>query len=535
MCSDEKRETPRADRRLPSALVLILGLSLILNLTAVWWGLPQSGSWAPDEIFPGRIYDGMSNLFSHGWYDRYPLFHFMLLTPIVFVCSQLYDAGILRLSPTGEHTLILLLMRLVSTAMALGLVYGVFGFVRTILGRRAGLMAAAFAALLVPLPYYAKTANVDVPYLFWFIASLNFLVRALERGRRRDYVLFGVTAALSICTKDQAYGLYLFTPLIVVWNDLRRSRLRGALPSYGWAAAAAAGTFALGNNLIFNGPGFVDHVRLITGAASRDFAAVPASFAGQLKLAALAGKQVRFCLGWPLFLVCLAGLVFVLADKTAPFALKVLPLMALSYHLFYTAVIRYSYDRFQLPVALILTVFGAAAVDRFLGRRKIRWKTALAAALLAFGLFQAVSVDRLMLADSRYVVERWLRAHVPASATIGTATNLEYLPRLDGFRIQELPLSLAGFRDAPGPEFVIFCTAFRNAWAPDSEEGRFFAGFASVSPGYRQVLDAKTDLGLFPLSFEGIGTNLAAISPEIEVFARTDIADGLPPVDPKTR
>jgi len=513
---------------LPPALVLILGLSLVLNLTAVWWGLPKSGSWAPDEIFPGRIYDGMSNLFSHGWNDKYPLFHFMLLTPIVFASSLLYDAGILRLSPTGEHTLILLLMRLVSTAMALGLVYGVFRLARDLLNPRAGLFAAAMTALLVPMSYYAKTANVDVPYLFWFVASLNFFVRALKAGRRRDYVLFGVSAALSVCTKDQAYALYVLVPLIILWDALRRSRLRSTLISTGWAAAAAAGTFALGNNLIFNGSGFIDHFRLITGSASRDFVSFPASLSGQLKLAALAGKQIRFCLGWPLFLVCLAGLVFVLADKTAPFALKVLPLMALSYHLFYTAVIRYSYDRFQLPVALVLTVFGAAALDRFLGRRKIRWKTALAAALLAFGLFQAVSVDRLMLADSRYSVEHWLKDHVPASATIGTATNPDYLPRLDGFRIRELPLSLMGFRAAPPPEFVIFCSAFRSACAPDSEEDRFFAGFASVPPGYRRVLDAKTDLHFFPLSFAGIGTNLATISPEIEVYARADLPAAAP-------
>ena len=531
MSSDPESEPVRPRRRPPPVLALVLGFSLVLNLTGIWWGLPQSGSWAPDEIFPGRIYDGMSNLFSHGWHEKYPLFHFMLLTPIVFVCSLLYDAGILRLSPAGEHTLILLLMRLVSAAMAAGLIFGVFRLARDLLSRRAGLFAAAMTAILVPMSYYAKTANVDVPYLFWFVASLNFLVRALKDGRRRDYVLFGVTAALAVCTKDQSYALYVLVPLIFVWNDIKRARLRRTLASYGFALAAAAGTFAVANNLIFNWTGFVSHFRLITGAASQDFAAFPANAMGQLQLLGLAAKQVRFCLGWPFFLICIAGLVLILLDKAAPPALKALPLLALSYHVFYTAVIRYSYDRFQLPAALLLAVFGGIAMDRFLGRRRVKWKTALAAAVFAYGLFLAVSVDRLMLADSRYATERWMRNHIALSAIIGTATNLEYLPRLEGYRVSELPLTLEEFRAAPKPEYVVFCTAFRASFEPKSDGGRFFAGFAAVPPGYRRVLDAKTKLALFPLSFEGIGTNLAAIGPGIEIYARADLPAGaLPPV-----
>ena len=38
-------------------------------------------------------------------------------------------------------------------------------------GRRQGLWAAGIMALTTPFLYYAKTANVDVPYLFWFALS----------------------------------------------------------------------------------------------------------------------------------------------------------------------------------------------------------------------------------------------------------------------------------------------------------------------------------------------------------------------------
>jgi hypothetical protein len=513
----------RPGRRKLTALAVILALSVVLNLAGIWWGLPQTGTWASDEIVPNQVYGAMSSLFSRGWYDKYPLFHFMVLTPFVLPVSVLYDTGVLRLPLAASNTLLLLLFRLVSVAMAAGLVSGIFRLARDLVGRRASLFAAALTAMIVPLPYYAKMANVDVPYLFWFVVSLFFLARVMKDGRRRDFILLGVTAALSVCTKDQAWALYILVPFLILWNDLKRSRIRQALASYGWGCAAAAGTFVAANNLIFNGSGFAAHLSLITGPASKDFAAFPANASGQIKLLGLAAKQVRFCLGWPILLVCLAGLALALLDKASPLLLKALPLMALSYHLFYTAVIRYSYDRFQLPAAILLAVFGGAALDRFVGAGRAKWKPALAAALLGFGLFQAVSVDRLMLADSRYGVERWMRTHISASAVVGTATDPRYLPRLEGYRVADVPLSLDEFRAVGKPEYIIFCTAFAKSFEPDSEGSRFFAGFASVPPGYRRVLDAKTDLALFPLSFEEIGTNLATIGPEIEIYARQDI------------
>jgi hypothetical protein len=509
-------------------VAVLLAFCLVLNIAGLWWGLPQSGSWAPDEIPPSRVHDGMSHLFSNGWHDKYPLFHFMLLAPIVLPFSFLHDRGIVRFTPASGNTLLLILMRLLSTALSAGLVYGVYRAGRTLLGHRAGLLSAAMTAFIVPLPYYAKTANVDVPYLFWFAASLFFFVRLLDEGRRRDYVLFGVAAALSVCTKDQAYGLYILTPLIILWNDARRSRVRRAAASYAWALSAAAGAFAVGNNLLFDWSGFVSHVRLITGQASRDFATVPATAAGQLRLLGQAAKQVRFCLGWPLLLLCLAGLVVVLFDRSAPFALKVLPLLGLSYHVAYVSVIRYSYDRFQLPVAILLTFFGAALLDRFLRSGRAKWKPAAVALLLGCGAFRAASVDRLMLADSRYGVERWMEANVPRSASLGLATNREYLPRLKAYpRASDLSLSLEDFAVSPKPDYVLVCPAFGRSFPPDSAEGRFFAGFASLPPGYRLALDGKTRLRLFPLSFEGIGTNLAAISPDVQIWAKRDPGESL--------
>ena len=94
--------------------------------------------------------------------------------------------------------------------------------------KRAGVFAAAIFALLTPFVYYAKTANPEVPYVFWFAVSLVFYLRFTRTLAAKDVVWFAISAALAICTKDQAYGLYLPVPFVIaylVWRSNRERRL----------------------------------------------------------------------------------------------------------------------------------------------------------------------------------------------------------------------------------------------------------------------------------------------------------------------
>src|SRR5262249_12997044 len=144
-----------------------------------------------------------------------------------------------------------------------------------LVGETAALLAAGVVAVMAPFVFYAKLANVDVPYLFWWMVSLLFLIRALERHRLRDYVGLGIAAALAVGTKDQAYGLYVLVAPLLVWS--RKSRN----PEKGWVRAIfspelmlAIAAAALVLQAIYGLPGNVEglraHLRLITGSASRD-------------------------------------------------------------------------------------------------------------------------------------------------------------------------------------------------------------------------------------------------------------------------
>ena len=73
--------------------------------------------------------------------------------------------------------------RVLSLAMSLGVLIVVYRCGRELGDPLAGVLAAALLAFSVPFVYYAKTANLDVPYLFWFALSLLFFLRALRRAR----------------------------------------------------------------------------------------------------------------------------------------------------------------------------------------------------------------------------------------------------------------------------------------------------------------------------------------------------------------
>ena len=169
-----------------------------------------------------------------------------------------------------------------------------------------------------PFVYYAKMANVDVPYLFWFALSLLFYIRVIQADRASDYVRFALTAALAVCTKDQAYGLYLLPVLHLVWLRASRGPGEGAWGRSAavwsdrhlrWAAVTGLGVFALGHNLLFNLTGFLNHVTVLVGPLSQEARMFAATPAGHLAMAWESVRVLALCLSLPGLLVCIAGLV----------------------------------------------------------------------------------------------------------------------------------------------------------------------------------------------------------------------------------
>jgi hypothetical protein len=473
----------------------ILAGSLVLNAIGIWWGLP-GGSWAADELSPVLVLGAAARWFGHGWFDRYPPFHYYVLTAAFSPMLLLERWGRLELTSEMPYASLVLISRLVSLAAGIGTLLATYACGARTFGKGAGVWAAAMFALVTPFVYYAKTANLDVPYLFWFAISLVFYLRALDRLKLGDIVGFAACGMAAIGTKDQAYGLYLLTPFAIVWRIWRVNREAGVPRPLlraifdrrlQWAAAVAIGVFALVHNLFFNLHGFVEHVRYITGGGSETYRDFEPTVAGRTALLWLSMKIVQVAWGWPMFVVSVAGVgIALLTPQDRRIALW-LALPVVSYYLGFVNVVLYNYDRFMLPVCLILSLFGGMAVDTWLatvGRSKT-WRLALAAGIFAYAMLCAATVDLVMLRDSRYAVEEWLRANVRPGHLVGFVFPEQYYPRLNRFNAAQI-VSVSELIQRE-PAYFVLNADYALAEPPGSEIGQLIAGLENGQLDYKIV------------------------------------------------
>lgn len=104
-------------------------------------------------------------------------------------------------------------------------------------GRRAGLIAAALVAVNPMLLWYSQEARGYALFVLLTALSLLYFVRALDRGRRRDSLAWGIASALALATH---YFAVFPVAAEAIWLLRRRGRESGgALPGL-WVFAAAA-------------------------------------------------------------------------------------------------------------------------------------------------------------------------------------------------------------------------------------------------------------------------------------------------------
>ena len=510
-----------------AALAAILAVSTVLNVVGLTWGLPNA-AWAPDEVFPVSVFYGASAWFSGGWFGSYPPLHYYLLS-IVYAPFQMLSA--VANAGAELYPQLVWINRLVSVQMALGTLVVVYAMAREVRGAFAGLVAVATTALLPAFVYYGKIANLEIPYVFWSMCALAFYGRAVVRGSPGDYWRFALFATLAVCTKDQAYGLFVLPAIHLA--IVRAQQLRREEGGHWWSFAVDATlgrailvalvAFGIGHNLLFNWRGFVSHVTRLT--QSEVFQAFPATPLGQWQMLVSSVSELPWLFGWPMACVVAIAVVATLLDRHARQRLWLL-VPAVSYYLFFVCLALYNYDRFFLPVCVLLAVLvGCWAED--IGERvtsgAFRLAVTAAASLIAVYTFAyAASIDRMMLYDARYDVEDWIAANVPADARIGAAGFIDYLPRINA--IQRTMVDYESVM-ASSPEFVVINREYLARLRPETDLWRLYMELLTGTT-YRLVLSRKTDFRLAPLTtqseivnrIEEANTNLDKINPEIQVF-----------------
>lgn len=516
-------------------LAALLLVALPLFATGIWWGMPHWTGWSGDEMHPTSWPQALSFKSYNGWHTRYPPMHFWVLQGLSWPLRLGLDAA--GANPLQKVVWLTYFARGVSLLMALGTLMLVYRVGREIYDRRSALLTAAIVMCVAPFVYYAKMGNLDIPYIFWFTLSLLYYLRILKHHRMRDYVLFALTAAAAVCTKDQAYGLYGLAPLPILWSLARCEYRDRGVAGVGRALVdrrflAAAGTAAVGFavfQMLWNWNRFALHVRLLLGPMSDDYQDYENTPEGHEGLLTLFLRQIAFSLNPAMTAVSVAGIAWALwrlwkkKDETEPRLILSLVFLIVSYYVTFLSLILFSFDRYILPIALLLA-FPAGRLLGILaapGRLAVLRRVAVAA-LFAYSFLYAASVDARLLVDSRYDVEAYVREHAPSPQAAQSAVGIgrrKHIPRFRWMPWERALRARGRLLKQQRPAYVaINLTDLRRP-----SEIEFYERMLRGELGYRLVLLHRGRPRFDLLGTRALGTSSQRfINPEIALFERVE-------------
>ena len=553
-------------------LVVVLLLSVCLNTIGIRWGLPNdNNTWAADSFQPmAPMSIAKHGLWGEPWnsgwfYFKYPIGHPLMLMAAqapylawLRVTGQLhtpkstYPYGFAR--PERALTVLALLTRLVSVLMGVATVALACATATMLFGANAGVIAALLVTGCYPLVFYAHTANVDGPLLFWIALALAAAVRSADTGSAAMTALTGAAIAMALLTKEQSLGAIVAVPL--VWS-LRRHWGPGLERRVVWRHVLMAGTaFAavtvLIGNVWWNPMGYVNRWRFLLGvlpAEVRDRYApyqfqvqVPKGFSPSLEVTRFLkiGDTVAHALTVPVLCLCLLGVAWGLWRRPRPSLLMLL--MLATYYVFSLRATALMQVRYTMPFLYGMLLFGGVAGGAIIDGLRLpahrgarRLATASLGLVLVCAVVPGVEIARLLVRDPRYAAEAWLRQHAPAQARVEIYERQTYLPRLAAdLQVIQVPVegrTVAKFEERR-PDLVILSSGGRAGltgryvrdWQPgkpiiaDLDTAKeFFARLRSEQLGYRRV-------GHFQTAMWWIRPRINSLNPEITIFAREAVA-----------
>lgn len=450
----------------------LLAFALVLRLTGLVWGLPASDGWDDDGVAPRDFLVGVGETYWPGHHYIYPPLHLLLLAIIeapIWLCTLLRapsltpDAVLRTFIAVTPMTAMAVVARLVTLGMSLGMLWNIAKIGEALGGtQRAGFWAAAGCSANAVFTYYSQTTNLDVPYLFWGVLSLRWLVHAIAHREPRLLGRVAILAACAVATKDQAYALFLLgiPASLVAWLVIDRSArvlFREIVKELTVGTAKAAGLLVAIDGAFINPSGFGDRMRTLLGPASQNHAYYAQSWAGRVSVLRESAMAFGRYYPWIFAPIALAGMVVSFrSSNPARRAASLGPLaFALSFTIAFNLTARRTEHRFLLPQALVCGIYAGLAVDWLLCRTpsRLRWLS-LAATTVCFAtaFFGCAAVDAAMIFDPRYDAERWMRANVRPGDRVEVYGNDVHLPRLPACailtRVDASPL--AGRNPLPG-------------------------------------------------------------------------------------
>lgn len=440
--STDRSSFPRSHvRRLLLGRLLLWVSFVALLVTPVWWGIDPVSPWDLDSLAPGPALKALSTGYGPKWHERYgpiqypPVPYYAIGAAYAPALAVMKLAGELG-SPSGAYPwgmkhpergmgALVVCARLVTLLLAIGIVI----LAARAEGARSGARGLPVTLLLFlgsPIFFfYARTGNVDVHYLFWLWLGFHLLESAA--GRARWQLGAASAAVLAVCSKEQSAPLAVVILFGAAREALRDRRTVAArVRALGLVVGAALLTYAAAWALPLNVNGWIEHHRYLFGEAKydREFAA---TLGGFMSLLGEILAKLPSALGLPVLAASLAALL----TKPNLRGLGYRMVGCLLYTITFLASVGYVYNRFLLPLLLFCVPLAARSLDVWFQStapraRSQRW---VWAALLLLAVPGGPLLDWIMVRDTRYAAERWIRDHVPASAVVEIVGNPILQPR----------------------------------------------------------------------------------------------------------
>jgi hypothetical protein len=441
--------------------VVVGALAVLVYLPGIWWGAPsfadhaRSHSWGVDANVPLGPLAELHNIVEPKA-DRnlgYPLLHpFVVSAAYSPYLAYLWLSGGLG-QPSGTYPFgltnpnlslrhLLLIAHLVSVVAAAGVVVAVFDAASVLWDRMTAIAAAAFALLVFPMFYYARTGNPDMLVLFCTAVALAAFARILIHGLTvRRAVVLGAAVGAALAAKEPSLASFVGMPVVVAWAEWRRSDGPRFAARFWRATAASLLTafvvFGVGSGWFVDPERFYAHLEFarnrVTGMATGElevFHRYPYTIAGHLGLTMAIGRHVADAMTLPGLALAIAGVGWCLRHERRT-ALAVIPAVSYFVVLFLSA--RVTYLRYVMPIALPLALFAGRMCTAALNSR--RWLIqsgvpALGAAALMIALLRGLDLTYLMVNDSRYAAAAWIHGRARAGDGVEMFGPMHLLPPL---------------------------------------------------------------------------------------------------------
>ncbi len=389
---------------------------LLSHIFTINWGLPNFGSFATDAV-PVTAEANAKQLMASDAF-KYPPAQYLIWS---LIAPPVADTSLplTHFSRIEMRSLRLLKFRWITAVFAFGTACLLFIALQHTMKRMVPAVLGGALFLLNPLSlYYSHTTNMEHPYVFWFVLScLAFYAGNMSRHQIRlrvtvlSNVIFGIAAALSFCTKDQVYALYILPFAVFMIVQLKRDpKLVGiCLLSAGVAflAALVAVYAAIGG-----WDTAANHFHWIISEGSQSYVQFDSTAMGFVQLQVSSLKNFFTAAEW-LLTAGLAGLLIwaLLFNRFSTLTKSLLlltVLLFLSFQFFFVSVTRFTHPRYYLPFLPLLIALLILLLENLHRRSAISGR---AVVLFLICMSSVLSIQLLLRLhyDSRIVLRQWVQ------------------------------------------------------------------------------------------------------------------------------